>query len=121
MIPCGEGSLKRSPSIIFRKWLENKMNKCFEYHTSIGPFYIVNRHGRYHAVHEGASIASCLRADELAAVLGYGYRFKLREAEGDEIDTSGLGIPPNLSDWICCYFTPDVVRVEFKQHSGPGS
>ena len=93
------------------------MNKCFEYHTSIGPFYIVNHQDRYHAVYAETSIASCRRADELAAVLGYGYKFNLRETGGDEIDTSGLGIPPNLSDWICCYFTPDAVRVEFAQNS----
>lgn len=87
------------------------MNKCFEYHTSIGPFHIVRQQDCYHAVYAGTSIASCERADELAAILGYGYRFKLREtdAEGEEIDTSNLGIPPNISDWICCYFTPDVI------------
>ena len=93
------------------------MNKCFEYHTPIGPFYIVGRQNGYHAVYEGNSIAICSRADELAAVLGYGYRFKLRETASDEIDTSDLGIPPNLSDWICCYFTPDATRAEFAQHS----
>ena len=92
------------------------MNRCFEYHTSIGPFHIVERQECYHAVYAGVSIASCQRADELAAVLGYGYRFKIREEEGEEIDTSGLGIPPSLSDWICCYFTPDTIRVESAPH-----
>jgi len=93
------------------------MNKCYEYQTSIGPFYIVKHQSRYHAVYTGISIGSCTHADEVAAVLGYGYKFNLFGAELGEIDTSNIGIPTDLSDWRRCYFIPSKIRVNFKHNS----
>ena len=93
------------------------MEKCYMYQTSIGPFYIVEHQNRYYAVYAGVSIGKCSRADELAAVLGYGYKFVLVNASPDEIDTSNLGIPSELSDWTRCYFTPSTLRGDFKHIS----
>jgi hypothetical protein len=75
------------------------MKNCYEYKTSIGPFYIAEYQGRYHAVFAGESLGSCTGADQIAAVLGYGYKFNFLCAELDELDTSNLGISPDLSDW----------------------
>jgi len=46
------------------------MKNCYEFQTSVGPFYIAEYQGRYHAVFEGESIGSCTGADQIAAVLG---------------------------------------------------
>lgn len=96
------------------------MNRCYEYQTSIGPFYIVKRQNIYHAVFAGISIESHPSADKLAAVLSNGYRFNLFGPGLGEIDTADLGIPTNISDWICCYFVPNNIKANFR-HTGPGS
>ena len=75
------------------------MKNCYVYQTSIGPFYIAEYRDRYHAVFRGESIGSCTGADQIAAVLAYGYKFPFFSAEPGEIDTSKLGIPPDLSGW----------------------
>jgi len=75
------------------------MKNCYEFQTSVGPFYIAEYQGRYHAVFEGESIGSCTGADQIAAVLGYGYKFNFICVELDELDTTKLGISPSLSDW----------------------
>jgi hypothetical protein len=95
------------------------MRKCYEYQTSKGRFYIVRHENRYHAVYSGVSICNCNCAAEVAAVLSYGYKFKLLGTESSEIDTSDLGIPVDLSDWISCYFIPDDIRMNFTHNSDP--
>jgi len=94
------------------------MRKCYMYQTPIGPFYIIKHQSYYHVVYDGVSFGICPRAGELAAVLGYGYKFKNPSADFDEIDTSNLGIPCELSDWTRCYFAPSSIRVNFKHNSG---
>jgi hypothetical protein len=79
------------------------VNKCYEYHTSVGTFSIVQHQSCYHAVFSGISIYSCYSAAEVAAVLSNGYKFSLPGAELGEIDTSDLRIPIDLSGWIRCY------------------
>ena len=93
------------------------MNKCYEYQTLIGHFYIVKHEDRYHAVYAGTSILSCTRPEEIAAVLGYGYKFNLLGAEICEIDTSNLGIPTDISNWTHCYFMPFKIRGNFLHNS----
>ena len=75
------------------------MKICYVYQTAIGPFYIAENCGRYHAVFAGESIGSCTCADQVAAVLAYGYKFSFLGAEPGELDTSDLGIPLDLSNW----------------------
>lgn len=89
------------------------MERCYSYQTSIGSFRIVKREEHYHAVYCDISILSCYRAEEVAAVLGYGHKFNLMGTKLGEIDTSNLGIPPDLSDWTRCYFAPANVRDNF--------
>jgi len=93
------------------------MEKCYAFQTIIGPFSIVNQQGRHHAVYAGISILSCIQAGEVAAVLGYGYKFSILGAEFGEIDTSNLGIPTDLSDWTRCYYTPEGGMGNFKDKS----
>ena len=90
------------------------MERFYSHQTSVGPFFIVKRAERYHAVYFDISILSCYRAEEVAAVLGYGYKFSLIGTQLGEIDTSKLGIPPDLSDWTRCYFAPSNVRRNFE-------
>ena len=93
------------------------MKKCYEYLTSIGRFYIVKHENRYHAVFSGTSICNCNCAAEVAAVLGEGYKFKLIGSELDEIDTTSLRIPSDLTRWIQSYFIPDEIRENFTNNT----
>ena len=93
------------------------MHKCYEYQTPIGPFYIVEQQGRYHAIYSDISIGSCIHANEVAAVLGYGYKFTKPGMDSSEIDTSKLGIPTDLSNWISCYFVPNSIKGSFEHPS----
>lgn len=90
------------------------MEKCYSYQTSLGSFSIVFRQGVYHAVYGGISVLSFCRAEEVAAVLGYGYKFSLIGSQCGEIDTANLRIPTDLSDWTRCYFTPSDIKGAFR-------
>lgn len=94
------------------------MNKGYEYRTAIGTFYIVQYQECYHVFYAGFSIGSCNRPEELAAVLGYGYKFSLLGPGMGEIDTSNLGIPVNLSDWGRSDFLPVNIKGYFKNNYG---
>ena len=89
------------------------MNKWYEYQTSIGPFYIAKTLYSFHAIYAETRIFSSTRADEIAAVLSHGYKFKLSGAEHCEIDTSNLKIPAKLSNWARCYYMPSQVSRNF--------
>jgi hypothetical protein len=94
------------------------MQKVYEYRTTIGPFYIVKQGDCYHAIYAGISLFRCCRADEIAAVLGYGYKFNRFGSEIGETDTFDLGIPTDLSDWTLRYFVSTNIRSNFKQNLG---
>ena len=93
------------------------MEKCYEYQTKIGSFYIVKNLSGYHAVYAGMSIWNCNSANEVASILSDGFKFNFLGAELGEIDTSNLGIPQNLSNWTRCYYMPSHIRGNFKYNS----
>ena len=79
------------------------MEKCYEYQTKMGPFYIVKNLCCYYAVYAGTSIWSSTRAEEIAAVLGNGYKFSFLGSELGEIDTTNLRLA-SVSCFFCCAF-----------------
>jgi len=85
----------------------------YEFQTSVGPFHIVKHQSRYHAVYAGIIICSCYRAEEIAAVLGYGYKFSFLGSGLGEIDTTNLRIPTDLSDWTSCYSMHEDISGKF--------
>ena len=74
------------------------MCKLYVYQTRIGPFFIAYSKGRYSAVFENESLGSYATVEHAAQHLARRDGFVV--AGG--VNTSTLGIPPNLRFWESC-------------------
>jgi hypothetical protein len=71
------------------------MRNLFVWNTSIGPFYIAEREGRYHVVFEDDSLGGYATPAQAAGDVAGGHTFGIRPG----IDTATLGIPEDLAEW----------------------
>jgi hypothetical protein len=67
----------------------------YVFETSVGPFFIVPRDGRWHIMFDDESLGSYVNAIQAADDLAGGHTF----SPGRGIDTAALGIPENIGEW----------------------
>ena len=71
------------------------MRKLYVTNTRVGPFYIAESQGRFHALYRDESLGSYARPEGAAADLAGGHTFSTPGG----VDTASLGIPEDLGDW----------------------
>jgi hypothetical protein len=71
------------------------MKKLYAYKTKVGVFYIMEREGRFHPVFKEQSLGIYLTPQQAVDDLVGGRTISLPGG----IDTTTLGIPPDLGDW----------------------
>ena len=71
------------------------MEKLYAWHTRIGPFYIAESGGRFHAFYQDDDLGSYASPGSALAEVAGGHTFSI--AGG--INTANLGIPENLNEW----------------------
>jgi hypothetical protein len=72
-----------------------QLRKLFVCNTRIGPFYIAESGGRFHAVYEDESLGSYARPEQAAEDVAGGHTFSISSG----IDIATLGMPEELSEW----------------------
>lgn len=72
------------------------MRLLFVHRTRLGSFYIAEYGGRFHPVFNQEKLGSYSRPEQAAEDLADGCTFSVTGVE----DTSVLGIPNELSEWI---------------------
>ena len=71
------------------------MRLLYVFTTRIGPFYIGEQGGRFHAIYDDESLGSYAQAWQAAEDLAGGHAFSISSG----IDTAILGIPEDLAEW----------------------
>ena len=67
----------------------------WSYQTKIGPFYIVEKGGRFHIVHDNMDLGSYFTPDQASEDLAGGHCY----LPSSGIDPARLNIPEDLSFW----------------------
>lgn len=71
------------------------MKVLYVYRTRVGPFYIAEHEGRYHAVFDDESLGSYAHPWQASDDLAGGHTF----TPSCGVDTETLDIPADLSEW----------------------
>lgn len=75
------------------------MGKIWSYSTRVGTFYIKEKDGRYNLEYDDETLGNYAEPWQAAEDLSLGATFSVEDQNGNDIDTSKLDIPDDLSEW----------------------